>query len=236
MGPVREQVTEGWGCCWLQYCVFCNGFLVQWLFSLPWHCRWPEALLTQGLQWHQTFPNQPQILRVSFHLERSMGCKAVVFTCMIYIMWTLLSMKRVNCSWRMERHPMKSQPQAAFRTACWNPTVRAGWTVFLLQICPFILDHEKTIKNIEKCLPCFLKRGILPGTAQDLEDTSLQYWVWRDRRTLLVYSKGNIDQDLHYIFPLFYQVKFLQLLFLEALQASSEFWYAQTWATAFMCH
>lgn len=28
---------------------------------------------------------------------------------------------------------------------------------------------------IRKCLPVFLRRGALPGTAQDLKDTSLQY-------------------------------------------------------------
>lgn len=89
---------------------------------------------------------------------------------------------------------------------------------------------------MRKCLPVFLRRGALPGTAQDLEDTSLQYDFEGDRRTLLLYSKEDTDQDLFTIFSPFLPSTFLEILLLKALQASSEFRYAQTWAKGFMCH
>lgn len=125
-------------------------------------------------------------------------------------------------------------PKQLFRTACKNPTVRAGWTI-LLQICPLILDHEKTTKITEKCLS-FSEEGYCQGQHRVGKTPACSTGFERDRKTVTLCSKGNLDQDLVTIFPPLLSGKFLQLLLLESLQPSSEFRYAQTCATAFMCH
>lgn len=77
--------------------------------------------------------------------------------------------------------------------------------------------------TMRKCLPVFLRRGALPGTAQDLEDTIFQYDFEGDRRTVLLYSKEDTDQDLFTVFSHFLSSTFLEILLLKAFQASSEF-------------
>lgn len=75
---------------------------------------------------------------------------------------------------------------------------------------------------LRKCFPVFLRRGALPGTAQDLEALACSTDFEADRRTFLLYSKEDIDQDLFTIYFPFLSSKFLEILLLKAFQASSD--------------
>lgn len=120
-------------------------------------------------------------------------------------------MKGVNCSWRMERHPTKSQPQEAIQ----NPAVRSrlgntpssdlsiyfGWweNAFL----SFSEEeHCQGQHRIWKTLAC----------STDFEG----------HKTVLLYSKEDIDQDLFTIYSPFSSSKFLEILLLKAFQAGSD--------------
>lgn len=116
-------------------------------------------------------------------------------------------MKGVNCSWRMGRHPMKSQPQADIYNSPQESSCQkqVGQYSFSRSVHLFWM--------MRKCFPVFLRRR---GTARD----STGFWrkefailILRGAGGLFSIVKKVLTKTFSLFIPLFYQVSFLRCCF-----------------------